>query len=75
MKRKLLFPIVGGSLLVTAVIIILATTLTSGGLPTVPVERGDIVWSFVASGRVETEMTVEIVPKISATIESIHVQE
>ncbi len=75
LKRKWLLPIVGGSLLVTAVIIILATTLTSGGLPTVPVERGDIVWSFVASGRVETEMTVEIIPKISATIESIHVQE
>ncbi|MDP6957495.1 MAG: efflux RND transporter periplasmic adaptor subunit [Planctomycetota bacterium] len=74
-KRKWLLPIVGGSLLLTAVIIIVATTLTSGGLPTVPVEKGTITWSFVASGRVETEMTIEIIPKISATIEAVHVQE
>lgn len=74
-KRRRFLPLAAGILLLVVTIIILATTLTSSGLPTIPVQKGDIVWAFVASGRVETEMTVEIVPKFSAPIQSIHVKE
>lgn len=74
-KRRWVLLAGGGTLILVAVIIGLASVLTSTGLPTVPVQKGDIVWTFMASGRVETEMTVEIIPKISAPIESIHVNE
>lgn len=43
--------------------------------PTVPVRRGDIVHSFVANGRIETDVTLDVVPRVSARIAQIHVKE
>ncbi|MBI2930639.1 MAG: efflux RND transporter periplasmic adaptor subunit [Planctomycetes bacterium] len=46
-----------------------------GAGPSFAVRRADIVHSLVAVGRVETEHTIEIVPKITARIAHVHVQE
>ena len=74
-NRRWLLPVCGGAILLGVIIVIVASLLTSPSLPTIPVQKGDIVWSYIASGRVETESTIEIVPKVSALIESIHVKE
>lgn len=74
-RQRWVLPAAGGAALLVAGIVTLATLLTAFSLPTIPVQRGDIIWSYVASGRVETETTVEIVPKISAPIQAIHVKE
>lgn len=46
----------------------------SGG-PVAVVKRGDIVHSLVGNGRVESESTVEILPRLVAPIAEVHVKE
>lgn len=45
------------------------------GRPQAEARKGDIVHSLVAVGRVESDQTIEIVPKITARIHDIHVRE
>lgn len=52
-----------------------AAVLTRGTEAFVTVKRGDLVLSLIALGRVEADPTLEIVPKITARILAVHVQE
>ncbi len=64
---------IGGIVLLGALIALLLWPRK--GWMLVPVKRGDIVHSFVAQGRVETDATIDIVPKVPARIEAVHVKE
>ncbi len=74
-KRRWLLSTVGGAILLIAAVVTSATLLTSSTVPTIPVKKGDIIWSYVASGRVEPETTLDIIPKQMVVIEAIHVKE
>ncbi|MBI2932007.1 MAG: efflux RND transporter periplasmic adaptor subunit, partial [Planctomycetes bacterium] len=64
-----------GTVIVVVMAAIAGFTLRSGGGPWVEARRGDIVLSLAALGRVEAARVVEMVPRIAARIEAIHVEE
>jgi len=73
-RRRWPYLVGAGALLAAAVTAaILLWPRGSGAL--VAVKRGDIVHSLVAQGRVESETTIDLVPRVTARIAEVHVQE
>lgn len=64
-----------GAGIVVLVVLLLIVLWPRGGGPIVVVKRGDLIHSLVGNGRVECDVTVEVVPRLTAPIGQVHVRE